>query len=203
MKDLSSKKQTKTRVHLSIPAILIFIYSLITIYFFYFKSTSESYSLTQSWKEYYALDDWNLCLHAQTDIDGDGQKDIITCTSCAILSSVSPKNIPTNKQCQEPGMSSIVFPDNTTTIGQNLTSSKPFLYQWPKKSYFVKTQNNVWKHYEMNGLQLKTYELGENNLFIEVKPTISDIIDTFTYQISHLGLPLVFFIFSIPTWFHS
>ena len=161
---------------------------LMTIYLFAFKETSKSYSLVQSWKEYYSLEDWNLTMHAITDIDGDGKKDMITFTNCAFLSSVSPEKIPSNMQCQEPGMSIIAFPDNSVSVGQKLSSKKPFGYQWLKKSYLVKANDSVWKFYDMNGLQLRTYELGGDHLFIEVNPTFLDRVDTFTYQLSHLGV---------------
>jgi|GEM_PF-1292840 len=175
-------------VQLTLLVCVIFAFLFITIYLLVFKETGKSYSLVQSWKEYYSLADWNLALHAITDIDGDGKKDMITFTNCAFFSSLSPEKIPEDQQCQEPGMSIITFPDNSISIGQKLFSQKPFRYQWLKKSYLVKTGDGVWKFYDMNGLQLRTFELRENNLFVEVEPSFLDRIDTFTYQATHLGV---------------
>ena len=127
-------------------------------------------------------------MHAILDLDNDGKKDIITFTNCAFLSSVAEESIPFNSRCEEPSMSVLVFRDNTTSVGQKLTSQKSFRYQWLKKSYLVKTQDDVWKYYDMNGLQLRTYELGNDLLFKEVEPTFLDKIDVLTYQISHLGI---------------
>jgi len=153
------------------------------------KDTHASYSLLQSWNAYYSVEDWNLTKHAIIDMDGDGQKDMITSTNCAFLSSMSPEKIPSNKKCKEPRMSSIAFPDNSISVGQKLSPTIPVVgNQWLRKSYLVKTNDEVWKFYDISGLQLRTYELKNNNLFIEVMPTILDRIDTFTYQISHIGV---------------
>jgi len=135
-------------------------------------------------------------MHATTDLDGDGQKDMVTFTNCVFFSSVLPEKIPFNKQCREPEMSIISFPDNSVSVGQKLSSKKPFRYQWLKKSYLVKTNDDIWKFYDMNGLQLRTYELYGDHLFREVNPTFLDRIDTFTYQLSHLGV--VFLLIALP-----
>lgn len=172
-------------------ALTLFTFIFITIYLFVFKETGKSYSLTQSWKEYYSLKDWNLTMHAITDIDGDGKKDIITFTNCAFLSSISPKDVPIEKKCQEPGMSIIAFPDNDIFVGQNLISQTPFRYNWLRKSYLVKTNYNKWKFYDMNGLQLRTYDLKDDHFFKEVNPTFLDRIDVLSYQLSHLGIALL------------
>lgn len=181
-------------VLLIVLSFLFFIFLFITIYLFTIKETSKNYSLTQSWKEYYSLEDWNLSIHAIADIDDDGRKDMITFTNCAFLSSLPVENITSDKRCEEPSMSIIAFPDNTTSVGQKLISQKPFGYQWLRKSYLVKTPNDIWKFYDMNGLQLRVYELGKDHLFTEAKPTFLDIVDLFTYQISHLGVILVLII---------
>lgn len=173
---------------------LFFIFLFITIYLFAIKETSKNYSLTQSWKEYYSLEDWNLSMHAIVDIDNDGQKDMVTFTNCAFLSSVPVENITSDKLCEEPGISVIAFPDNITSVGQKLVSQKLFKYQWFRKSYLVKTPSDIWKFYDMNGLQLRVYELGKDHLFTEVKPTFLDMVDLFTYQISHLGVVLLLII---------
>ena len=172
-------------------ASVIFVFLFFTVYLLVFKETSKSYSFVQSWKEYYSLEDWNLTMHAITDIDGDNQKDMISFTNCAFLSSVPLEKIPSNSQCQEPGMSVIAFPDNSVSVGQKLSSKKPFRYQWLKKSYLVKTNDDIWKFYDMNGLQLRTYELDSDHLFVEVNPMFLDRIDTFSYQLSHLGVILL------------
>lgn len=171
--------------------LIISIFFLMTIYFFALKDTSKNYSLVQTWKEYYSTEDWNLAMHAIVDIDGDNKKDIVTFTNCAFLSSVKTENIPSDKQCEEPGMSNIDFPDNDVSVGQKLSSQKPFSYQWLRKSYLVKTHNDIWRFYDMNGLQIRVFELGKDHLFTEVNPTFLDKVDTFTYQLSHLGVALL------------
>ena len=145
--------------------ILFFIFLFITVYFFVFKETSKNYSLIQSWKEYHGVEDWNLAKHAIVDMDGDNKKDMVTFTNCAFLSSVAVKKIPSEKQCKEPGMSTFAFRDNSVIVGQKLIPQKPFWYQFLRKSYLVKTHNDIWKFYDMNGFQLRTYELGKDSLF--------------------------------------
>lgn len=171
-------------------SVFVIIFFFLSIYLFFIKDTSESYSLIQSWKEYYSLEDWNLTRHAIADIDGDGQNDMVTFTNCVFLSSVSEDKIVPENRCEEPGMSVIVFQDKNTLVGQKLTSQRPFRYQWLRKSYLVKTQQNIWKFYDINGFQIRVYELGKGKLFHEVRPSAFDITDTFIYQVSHLGITL-------------
>ena len=175
-------------------ACLVLLFFLKTMFVIFLEVTDKNFSITQSWKEYFSLEDWNLSGHAIVDVDNDGKKDMVTFTNCAFLSTISAEKIPIQKQCEEPSMSTIAFPDNATTVGQKLSSQTPFHYQWLKKSYLVKTKNNVWKFYDMNGIFLRTYELGNDHLFTEVKPTFLDIIDTFAYQINHLGVTLLLFV---------
>lgn len=169
---------------------LIALYFMSSIYLFAVKDTSKSYSLTQSYKSYFGVEDWNLSKHAVLDVDGDDIQDMITFTGCAFLSRVSKQNIPIEKQCVEPTMSSIVFPKNSNIVGQKISSSKPFRYNWLRKSYLVKTQEDIWKFYDLSGLQVRTFELDKNNLFIETNPRIFDLIDLITYQSEHLGIML-------------
>lgn len=168
-----------------------FVFLLVAIYFILVKDTAESYSLVQSWKEYYSVEDWNLSQNAVVDIDGDGKKDMITITHCAFLSTVKLEDIAVEDRCEEPTMSVLAFRDNSVSVGQELVSQKPFQYSWLRKSYLVKTNEDVWKFYDMNGLQLRTFELGADHLFEEVNPTFLDKVDVFTYQLSNVGVILL------------
>jgi len=171
--------------------VLLFLLIVSTIYFFIFKNTHENYSLTQSYKEYYSVEDWNLTMHAIVDMDNDGSRDMLTFTNCAFFSSVSVDTIPMEKRCEELGMSTVVFPENATTVGQKLSPYKSFFYTGLRKSYLVKTNSDIWKYYDINGFQLRTYQLDDNFMFNEVQPTLLDRIDVFTYQTSHLGVILL------------
>lgn len=142
----------KKRIFLAVTIISGCFYALITMYFFWIKPTSTSYSRTQSWKEYYNIVDWNLPMYAVTDIDNDGKKDLVTHTNCAFISSVSPRDIPPKHRCTEPGMMQIVYGDNLVRIGQKLQPEEKFTYNWLKKSYLVNTTDNLWKFYDVNGL---------------------------------------------------
>lgn len=178
---------------------VLFVYFITnSLYLVFIKDTSSSYSLTQTYSAYFSLEDWNLSNHAYVDLDNDGKKDMVTFTNCVFLSTMNEMSIPKRKQCIAPGMSIIGFPDGHITIGQSLISNHPFMYQWLKKSYLVKTKNSIWKFYDMNGLQLRTYQLEKNYIFVETNPTIFDRIDTLTYQLSHLGIQLFMNYF----WFH-
>lgn len=171
-------------------ASILVLYLISSIYLFAFKDTGKSYSLTQSYKSYFGVEDWNLSKHAIIDVDGDDMQDMITFTGCAFLSSVSEKSIPIEKQCMEPTMSPIVFPKNNNIIGQKLSSSKPFKYNLLRKSYLVKTLEDTWKFYDLNGLQIRTFELDKDNQFLETYPNLLDSIDLITYQGGHLGIML-------------
>jgi hypothetical protein len=177
--------------------VTIFLFLFLTMYFIAFKDTGKSYSLVQTWKEYYGVEDWNLTKHAIADIDGDGKKDMVTFTNCAFLSSVTKNQIAPENRCMEPGISRIVFQDENERVGQKLTPSKPFFYQWLRKSYLVKTKSDIWKFYDMNGFQLRVYELDTNKLFHETQPTILDWIDTYTYEFSHMGIIVFLMTFHI------
>ena len=170
---------------------------VLTAFLFFFGNTGESYSFTQKWAEYYSLEDWNISAHAITDIDQDGKNDIVTFTNCAFLSSVSVGMIPVEKRCEAPGMSGLVFMDDSVTVGQKLISKKPFVYDWLLKSYLTKSKDGVWKFYNMNGLQLRTFVMDKNLMFNESVPTYRDRIDVLTYQISHLGMMMFFIVFGL------
>lgn len=174
---------------------LLILFIVSTVYFLIFKNTHSNYSFTQSYLEYYSAEDWNLTTHVVTDIDGDGADDMLTFTNCAFLSSLSEEKIPSDERCEEPGMSGFVFGRESVKVGQKLAPEKDFSFPWLKKSYLVKTNDSVWKFYDINGLELRTFQLNDNLLFEEVSPTILDRFDVVTYQLSHVGvvLALVFF----------
>lgn len=190
--DLEKSLNRKLRRMVVLTTILI-LYLTTSIYLFAFKDTGKSYSLTQSYKSYFGIEDWNLSKHAITDIDGDGTQDMITFTGCSFLSSVPGPSMPVERRCTEPTMSSIGFPGNYTIVGQKLTSLKPFRYNWLRKSYLVKTNKDTWKFYDLNGLQIRTFELGQNKLFSETNPSLYDIVDLVTYQSEHLGIMIFLF----------
>lgn len=176
-------------VLLVVPTLII-VYLFLSIYLFMFKDTSQSYSMTQTWAKYYSVDNWNIPTHAIVDIDEDGQNDMITFTNCAFLSSITKDQIPKDRQCSETNMSPLVFQDNDEIVGQKLFGQKQSKTLLLHQSYLVKTQNNIWKFYDINGFQLRVYESGTNKLFYEIKPSLLDYTDTFTYQFAHLGIAL-------------
>lgn len=171
-------------------------YFLLSQYYTWVKPTSTSYSFTQQWWEYYSIEDWNMSSHAVADINQDGEKDLITLMdSCAYVSGVTAEQIPDDRECEQPGMTHIVFP-NQPKLGQKLVTAHPYKYYWLMKSYLVKTQTNHWRYYELNGLQVRVFQLDENGIFQEVSPTLSDRIDTFTYQVTHLGVVVTIMVMS-------
>ncbi len=189
------KKRSGKKLLILLFAILVSIFLLVvTTITSFFADTTKSYTVTQTWKEYHSIEDWNLTKHARVDIDGDGKEDMITFTNCVFLSSVTPQDISSEQRCEEPGMSIIAFPDNSVSIGQKLISKRPFFYQWLRKSYLVKTLNDRWQFYHMNGLQLRKYELISNTYFEEITPSLFDRIDTLIYQFNHLGITLLLLI---------
>lgn len=187
----------KRTVTITIVLSIVVLYMIVSLFFSFVKPTNESYSVTRTWKEYYSLEDWNLSQHALVDIDTDGKQDMVTFTNCAFLTSVTPDRIPKENQCVEPTMSVINFADNSVTVGQKLAPSQPFLFDWFRKSYLVKTDTDVWKFYEINGLQIRVYELGNNNLFTQKNPSLLDSIDLITYQASHLGVAFIYVVLSL------
>jgi len=174
-----------------IATILFVLYALVTVYNFGFKDTSASYSLTQSYEKYYSIEDWNLSKHALLDIDGDGKQDMITFTNCAFLTSTKESNVPEEMKCTEPGMSAIGFPKGDKNVGQLLVSKNQFKYTLLRKSYLTQNTNNKWKFYDLNGFQVRTFELGSEGLFHETMPTLSDKIDAIYYQSSHFGVMII------------
>jgi len=181
-------------------SFLIIIYTVISIYFLMLKDTGTSYSLTQTYKSYFGIEDWNLTKHAFVDMDGDGKQDMITFTNCVFLTATLEPRIPESRRCEEPGMSPIGFPNGDKKIGQKLIPDKPFWYTLLKKSYLVKTQNNTWKFYDTNGFQVRTYELRPDGLLHETSPSLRDRIDVAAYQSGHFGVMLILTIGNI--FFH-
>ncbi len=187
-------------VGIVIATILFILYALITVYNFDFKDTGESYSLTQSYEKYYGIEDWNLSKHALVDMDSDGIQDMITFTNCAFLTKTNESEIPEEMKCTEPGMSPIGFPNGDNNVGQLLVSKNQFKYTLLRKSYLTQSTNNKWKFYDLNGFQVKTFELGSEGLFHETKSTISDKIDAIYYQSTHFGVMMI--IVTMSVFFH-
>lgn len=183
-----------------ITTIIFILYALITVYNFGFKDTNDSYSLTQSYEKYYGIEDWNLRKHALVDIDSDGKQDMITFTNCAFLTKTNELEIPEEMKCTEPGMSPIGFPGGDKNVGQLLVSKNQFKYTLLRKSYLTLNTNNIWKFYDLNGFQVRTFELGSEDLFHETKPTISDKIDAIYYQSTHFGVMII--IVTMSVFFH-
>jgi hypothetical protein len=175
-------------------ALVIILFVVLTIYLLAIKPSNSSISFTQNWYKHYSLKDWDLTRHAITDIDGDGKDDMVTFTHCVFLSSLNPETIPQELKCEAPGMVVIAFPNGEVSIGHTLQPNQPFRYNWLSKSYLVETMSNIWKVYDINGFQLRVYQLTPDLIFKEITPSILDRIDVVTYQVSHLGVFLVLFI---------
>lgn len=190
-----SAGSSKKIISICLVLLIFFLFVFWYFYYFWIKDTGESYSFTQTWKEYHSLEDWNVPGHARADIDGDGKEDLFTFTNCVFLSSVLVNQIPEEKQCKEPGMSVMVF-GNEDMTGQVIVSERSFGYPGLRKSYLVKTQSDVWKFYDMNGFQLRTFVLADNKLFKEEEPTLLDRVDVLSYQITHL--PVLLFLILLP-----
>lgn len=161
----------------------------------FIKSSSESYSIAQSWKEYHNIDNWNLGVglspRDNVDIDGDGVVDSVRTSGCAFLSSVKTDSIPDVKKCT--GQDYITGKER---VGQYLhwnfdNSKNPLdsLYF----TFIVKSFQNKWRYYAYVGTQVNVSEMGINNIFQEVKPSILDYADLVYYQISHIFIRLFFF----------
>jgi hypothetical protein len=92
-------------------------------------------------------------------------------------------------------MVGVGFPNEEKKVGQKLISDKPYRYTLLKKSFLVKTQNDIWKLYDTNGFQIRTYELRPDGLFYEISPSLRDRIDVIAYQAGHFGVLLVLIIY--------
>lgn len=190
-KDKQQRLFSKSFYVVLVSALVVILYIPITIFFLSIKDTSASYSLFQHWKEYYSVEDWNMTMHAVTDIDGDGKNDVIVFSNCAFLSSVNQMQIPENQRCMEPSMAGITFPERPDIVGQRLGQNSTLFFNWMRKSYLVKTQRDEWRYYDMNGFRLRVFRLRADNLFEQVIPTPIDWLDLLTYQLSHVGVGLI------------
>lgn len=168
-------------------------FALMTFYYLFVGENDKSYG-SPRWREYFSVEDWNLPKHAITDIDGDGRNDLVTFTNCAFLSSIGAEKISKDRQCQEPEMAPLVFAGGEKMIGQALVSRRLFGYDWLKKSHLVKTENGKWRFYEINGWQVRAFEMKDDGLFEEIEPSLTDKTDAAFYQIKHLGVMLLFII---------
>lgn len=163
-----------------------------TIYYYFYSSPNLGHSFIQQneRQEYYSLLTWNTPNAVQVDLDGDGVQDLVTLDLCVFISSLSSIQIPGGLQCAEPATSRVVFPDRDSMIGQKISPRVPFRFEWLRYSYLVRDWNDTWYLYDINGLEIRKYELLATGLFEEVNPTRLDRIDVVTYQITHLGVAL-------------
>jgi len=124
-------------------------------------------------EKYERLYNWNLKEYAVGDFDSDGQKDVISYTGCAFLSSVNIKDIPQNQQCTAKGTTVVVYyPDKSEKIGQKYISIKKFNLE-PEDthaenrpishSYLFKKQNGNWKIF-VNSRELAIFEIRKDSL---------------------------------------
>lgn len=163
---------------LLIPMVLVFA----NIMSFFLDDYTHDFSLTQRYRRYFALYNWDLPFHAISDFDQDGRKDEIAFNGCAYLStihtnsfSISPECNPTKK------ISYIVDPEiDKNAQGQKLPFGDP--------SFLVQTKVGSWKYYAYGFFRQNIYELGKDNIFHKVQPTILDIVDYVWYMPSHILL---------------
>lgn len=182
----------KAFILLIIVKLFLFFLITTTLYYYFYSSTDLGHSFTQQddRQEYYPILAWNSLNHVQVDLDRDGIPDLITAEFCVFLSSLSSAQIPTSKQCAEPTISRSVFPNRESMLGQKVSPTIPFRFEWLRYSHLVKDWNDTWYLYDINGLQIRKYELDGTLLFEEVQPSRLDKIDVITYQITHLGVAI-------------
>jgi hypothetical protein len=163
-----------------------------TIYYYFYSSSNYGHSFTQheDWQEYHRIVSWDSIQNAQVDLDADGVLDIVTFEHCVFLSSLAQVHIPSNAQCAAPTISRVAFPDRESMIGQIVVPAVPFRFDWLRHSFLVKDWDNTWYLYDINGFQIRKYQLAGSLLFEEVNPTHLDRFDAVTYQITHLGVAL-------------
>ncbi len=158
-----------------------------SLYQVFFEDLSASHSVTQSWKSYYTADNWNLPATIVFDFNGDGQTDSIDWNSCAFISSAQSASIPPERQCQ-------IYTQATgesmasNKIGQFIGSIDRPSSKLARKTFLVQTSDNLWRFYDMNGFDLRVYQLNTDNEFVQAEPTTADWIDVYSYQFSHLAL---------------
>src|SRR3989344_7560640 len=140
------------------------------IFFAFVFFTDPKFNRFEDYKRLY---NWNLKQYAVGDFDSDGQKDIISYTGCAFLSSVNIKDIPQNQQCTAKGTTVVVYyPDKSEKIGQKYISIKKFNLE-PEDthaenrpishSYLFTKQNGNWKIF-VNSRELAIFEIRKDSL---------------------------------------
>lgn len=191
---------------MNIKRIILFIIIagifLLNLYMWFFKSNSDRYSITRNWQEYHKLENWDLSSIARIDLDNDGQIDAVAYDSCAVLSSVTADQIPADRQCNQPDSYPHAYygEGNEKTLGTQLTKPEDYHYQWLRQSFLVQTNENRWRFYEFNGLQVRAFELNDHHIFQPIKPSFLDYIDAFYFQLSHI---VIYPIILLPTLFIS
>jgi len=175
---------------------LLFFLIILNLFMIFIKSTSESYGITQNWKEYHTISNWNLGVgippQDSVDIDGDEMVDSIRENGCAFLSSVKTEAIPDSKRC--------IGQDYLTgkeRIGQDLYLTTNNREDSLFLSFIVQSYENKWRYYEYVGAHVNLSEKDQNNIFQEIKPTVLDYIDLAYYQISHIFFRIFGFFFPI------
>jgi len=182
----------KALILLILVKLFLLFLATTTIYYYFYRAPDLGHSFTQQdeWQEYYKIVSWDLLHNVQVDLDSDGVPDLITSEHCVFLSSLAQAHIPSNAQCADPTISRMAFPERESMIGQVVSPTVPFRFDWLRYSFLVKDWNNTWFLYDMNGFEIRKYELTGSLLFEEVEPTKLDRLDAITYQITHLGVAL-------------
>ena len=158
-----------------IPLLLI----LLNVFSFFLDDYSHDFSLTQKYRPFYHLYNWNLPGHAIADFDSDGKTDEVTFTGCTFLSAAQ-KRLPVSiRTCTEANM--IVDPTiSKNSAGQQLPFGDP--------SFLAQNKSGMWQYYAYGFTGFHVYELGKDGIFRPVSPTLYDVIDYVWYMPTHILL---------------
>ncbi len=163
--------------------VFVLFFLFLNIYFFVFEDLENKDGKNRQWKEFYSINDWNLSKHFINDIDSDGKEDLVTINGCVFLSTLVDKDINFGSKCLNEVTTS-VFAELGNSVGQKM-------WQNSSRSFIVKTNDNEWKVYNINGLKTEIFGFNKDYSIKKIDPTFRESIENIFYQISHLGLYLI------------
>jgi len=180
--------------------IIFSIFFLLTYYsLIYFGLPFLAHPRLQTFQNYYPSFNWDQKQHVKTDLDQDGQNDLLTFTGCLFLSSSSHDQIPADQQCTAEGIYGMYYPNDQQLIGQKVILSAESNLGLDSSSttqishsYLAKKSSENWKIFVTQNRQLSIYEIKNTGIIekINAVPFLAQI-DEFLYLFSSFFLILL------------
>ncbi len=171
-----------------LPITIVFVF-LLNLYMFLIPSTSNSYSITQTFDDYHAVDNWNSPDYADGFFDDDEHLDLVFNDGCIYLTRAETKIEMHSSECEQKNPAFRTQANQGPKIGgqkvfQGLSTSRPHFAIL--QSFAAKKSEQNWKVYEQVNLNTTVWEILPDGIIVTAEASTADKLDAAWYFVSHL-----------------